>query len=301
MTRMCCADCLPAFLSTHLEQQRLELALQRQQAEITRLRFSIELRDLAASFTLQNETVEAKPDPETLSREMILKYEGYSRSMKQARRRTTSHRRSWLPTSSSDSHALSDTSVSYVSKEVQTPHLPSRRSVSISARSPTSPEFRPSYSPEDLPLRESSKLMSLLRESELGPSLKTSRPSISRPVNRMSIESDLVKNTHRTPTKMHQITLEELINSEGKEGFLPVQERDNRLFSEDGSEVTVTSVFGATIGSHVKIYTDIESALRSSNTAIRLTFGDSDSSPSPIRPVEILRRSQKGVSRFALD
>ena len=88
MAKTCCTECLPALLSSQLEQQRLEIALQKQQAEIIRLRFGLELRDLTASFSAP--AWQEKPDPETLSREMIRKYEAYSRSLKRNRQRNTS-------------------------------------------------------------------------------------------------------------------------------------------------------------------------------------------------------------------
>jgi len=149
--------------------------------------------------------------------------------------------------------------------------------------------------------------MSILRESELGPSLKTSQPPIARLVNRSSLSFDMEESSRsqRTHRPLHQITLEELMNSEEKEGFLPIFERDNRLFSEDGSEVTVTSVFGGTLSSGLKVYRDMDSALGASGAAVRLTFGDprlrSSSIGRDFRPVEVLRRSQDGLSHFALD
>jgi len=90
MAKTCCSECLPALLSSQLEQQRLEIALQKQQAEIIRLRFGLELRDLTASFSAPDPAWQEKPDPETLSREMIRKYEAYSRSLKRNRQRKTS-------------------------------------------------------------------------------------------------------------------------------------------------------------------------------------------------------------------
>lgn len=309
MAKTCCTECLPALLSSQLEQQRLEIALQKQQAEIIRLRFGLELRDLTASFSAP--AWQEKPDPETLSREMIRKYEAYSRSLKRNRQRNTSLRRSW-ESSTPESEIRPRSSLTLVSKQVQTASLPSssgssRRTASVSA-SPPYPVFSHfSASPEHLPLRSSSKLMSILRESELGPSLKTSQPPIARLVNRSSLSFDMEESSRsqRTHRPLHQITLEELMNSEEKEGFLPIFERDNRLFSEDGSEVTVTSVFGGTLSSGLKVYRDMDSALGASGAAVRLTFGDprlrSSSIGRAFRPVEVLRRSQDGLSHFALD
>jgi hypothetical protein len=119
----------------------------------------------------------------------------------------------------------------------------------------------------------------------------------------MSFDMDDLSRTKDTPRPLHQITLEELMNSDEQEGFLPVLERDNRLFSEDGSEVTVTSVFGGTLSSDLKVYNDMQSALRASGAAVRLSFGDPrlKHSSRDIRPVEVLRRSQEGLARFALD
>lgn len=307
MAKICCADCLPALLSSQLAQQKLEIALQRQQAEIIRLRFGLELRDLTASFSAPAPVqLDPRPDPETLSREMIRKYEAYSRSLKLNRRKNTPLRRSWEISNESEEQPPKRLTPTCVSKHVQTASLQSsrRRTASVSSASPPYPVFTHS-SPEDLPLRSSSKLMSILRESELGPSLKASQPPITRLVNRtsMSFDMDDLSRTKDTPRPLHQITLEELMNSDEQEGFLPVLERDNRLFSEDGSEVTVTSVFGGTLSSDLKVYSDMQSALRASGAAVRLSFGDPrlQHSSRDIRPVEVLRRSQEGLARFALD